>query len=354
MEVSATGHGLPNSNQPLEVRISQHQQAGVNRGGQTPVIDRRTIPADATESLWTTSDGHPIRRIDWPGAPNEKTQGKRGSILFMPGRGDAYEKYLEALQQWHLAGWKVTAADWRGQAGSGRLGDDPVTGHVSDFSVWVNDLSAFWADWKAKTPGPHILVGHSMGGQIILRAVAEKRVDPDAVVLSAPMLGFYGSPLPTSIMHLAAKLMKALGSPTRPAWKWSEKPGEMPIGRIDLLTHDKDRYDDELFWREKRPELVMGPGSWGWVERAYASMRALFAPGLLESVKTPVLLIGTSNDRLVDMGAIERAAARLPKGELVRFGDEARHEILREEDPVRNRVMAAIADFLDRTAPRQG
>jgi lysophospholipase len=38
---------------------------------------------------------------------------------------------------------------------------------------------------------------------------------------------------------------------------------------------------------------------------------------------------------------------------MVAFGPEARHELLREADPVRARVMAAIAEFLDRVAPRR-
>ncbi len=312
-------------------------------------IDRRSIPANAVESHWSALDGHPIRRIDWPGAAVEK----RGSVLFMPGRGDAYEKYLETLEEWHCAGWQVTAADWRGQAGSGRLGKDPVTGHIDDFSIWIDDLVAFWSEWKDNRSGPYVIAGHSMGGHLVLRAVAEKKIDPDAVVLSAPMLGFYGSVLPVGLMHALAKLMMRLGDKTRPAWKWSEKPGEVPIGRINLLTHDADRYADELWWRENRPELVMGPGSWGWVERAYASMRSLFRPGVLESVTLPVLLMGTSNDKLVDMQSIARAAARLPRGELVQFGKEARHEILREVDSVRDRVMDAIASFLETVAPRR-
>ena len=271
--------------------------------------------------------------------------------MFLPGRGDAYEKYLETLADWHALGWHVTAADWRGQAGSGRLGNDPVTGHVGDFADWIEDLALFWREWQATHPGPHVLVGHSMGGHLVLRALAERQVDPDAMVLSAPMLGFAGPSLPLWLLHGVAWLMGRIGDPARPAWKWSEKPGEMPAARIDLLTHDQDRYADELWWREARPELVMGPGSWQWVERAYASMRALEARGVLEAVDTPVLLIGTSNDKLVGMPAIERAAARLPKGELVAFGNEARHEILREVDPVRDRAMAAITEFLDRTAP---
>jgi lysophospholipase len=338
----------------MEVHISHAETAAANRDPHGPVIDRRKIPAGAAEGTWSAPDDHAIRRIDWAQPGTLPDDAPRGSILFMPGRGDAYEKYLETLEQWHQAGWRVTSADWRGQAGSGRLGDDPVTGHISDYSVWIEDIAAFWAEWKAATPGPHIIAGHSMGGHLVLRAAAEHRIDPDAIMLSAPMLGFFGSLLPVPIMHLAAKLMARLGEPARPAWKWSEKPGEIPIGRINLLTHDKDRYEDELWWRDQRPELVMGPGSWRWVERGYASMRGLDRAGVLEGVSQPVLLIGTTNDKLVDMRAIERAAARLPHGELLELGKEARHELLREIDPVRDRIIDAITEFLDRRAPRFG
>lgn len=352
METPATDEGLPNSNQALEVHISQADKPAINRERDHPMIDRRKIPADAVETTWSAPDGHVIRRIDWAPVKTAPNEAPRGSILFMPGRGDAYEKYLETLEQWHRNGWQVTAADWRGQAGSGRLGNDPVTGHVSDYSVWIDDISAFWAEWKTSMPGPHIIAGHSMGGHLVMRAVAERRIDPDAVVLSAPMLGYSPSLLPVPLLHSAARLMALLGDPARPAWKWSEKPGELPVGRIDLLTHDLERYEDELWWREQRPELVMGPGSWRWVERGYASTRGLERAGVLEAVTQPVLLIGASNDKLVDIGAIEHAAARLPHGELLELGDEARHEVLREVDPVRDRVMAAITDFLDRTVPK--
>jgi lysophospholipase len=246
----------------------------------------------------------------------------------------------------------VTAADWRGQAGSGRLGKDAVTGHIEDFSIWVDDLAHFWDSWTAQTPGPHVLAAHSMGGHLVLRALVDKQVSPDAAVLSAPMTGVAGPPLPLGLLHSVAKLLCLVGDPTRQAWKWSEKPGELPAGRADLLTHDPDRYADEQFWRDARPELVMGPASWRWVERAYASWRRLEAPGVMEAVDVPVLILSTSADRLVSHPANLRAARRLPKGELIAFGKEARHELLREADPVRDRVMAAIGDFLDRHAPR--
>lgn len=310
-------------------------------------IDRRAIPGHAAESHWRAADGHAIRRIDWPGAGAPP----RGSILFLPGRGDHYEKYLETMEQWHRSGWRVTGVDWRGQAGSGRLGQDATTGHVADFAVWLDDLAAFWREWTVATPAPHVVVAHSMGGHIALRAVAEARIHPVALVLIAPMLGMAGPPLPLAALQAVASVMSRIGHPARPAWKWSEKPGEIPAAREALLTHDADRYADELWWRAKRPELVMGPGSWGWVERAYASSRALFAAGVLEHVAVPTLILATTADRLVKFAAIERACKRLPASELVRFGPESRHEILREVDEVRDRAMAAIADFLDHAAP---
>lgn len=319
--------------------------------GTVGTIDRRTIPAAATEDIWTAPDGHRIRRIDWqPSMHEDSAKAARGSLLFLPGRGDFYEKYLETLEYWSWEGWHVTALDWRGQAGSGRLSAHPSTGHVSDFAVWVDDLAAFWAQWVEATPGPHVIVGHSMGGHLVLRTVAEQRINPVAVVLSAPMLGFL-TPGPNRVLHRVAHSMCRFGDPERPAWKISEKPGTTLAARNTLLTHDEERYADEAHWKAVRPFLGMGPGSWRWVERAYASMLALDAEGMLEKVDTPVLIVAAQYDGLVSYQAIERAARRLPRAQLVSWGREARHELLREVDPVRDKVIATIDDFLDRLAP---
>lgn len=310
-------------------------------------FDRRAIPPSAREWRWTLPDGYQIRRIAFEPATDHAV---RGSLLFMPGRGDFYEKYLESLEEWAAKGWHVSAADWRGQGGSGRMTPDPLVGDISDFSVWIEDLAALWRDWVAQTPGPHVLVGHSMGGHLVLRAAIERAVAPDALVLSAPMLGFV-SPIPQTIQHTFARLMCRIGNPARMAWPVSEKPGSPLDKRATLLTHDPERYADEQWWREARPELVIGPASWRWVERAAASIETLRAPGVLEAVTMPVLMLAAKQDALVAWDAIERAAKRLPRAELVTWGPEARHEVLREADLVRNKVMAVIDSFLERMVP---
>ena len=313
-------------------------------------FDPRSIPAGAVEGHWQAADGHKVRHIEWPARPDDVP--RRGAMLFMPGRGDAYEKYLESFEHWRLQGWQVTAADWRGQAASGRIGNDPVTGHIDDFALWVADLAEFWAEWARSRSGPLVLAGHSMGGHLVLRAAAEKVLmpAPDALVLSAPMLGTHPLFVPLWLQEASAKLMTIIGDPRRPAWKWSEKPGQLPLGRQTLLTHDDDRYADEGWWRENRPEIVMGPGSWGWVLAATRSMRLLDDPAMLAQVDMPVFLLCTAHDRLVSAPACRHAARHIPHCELLEMGKEAAHEILREADPVRLTALAAIDAFLGRVA----
>lgn len=309
-------------------------------------FNRREIPGQVIESQWNLPDGWPLRRVDWP-----RPESPRGAILFVPGRGDFLEKYLESLDYWNRRGWAVTALDWRGQALSGRLGADATTGHVDDFGQWVDDLSTFWLEWRAAAPGPHVLAAHSMGGHLALRAVAEGRIAPDALILTAPMLGLITHGLPLAPFHWAARAMCAIGDPRRPAWKWSEKPGQLPADRSELLTHDRERYADEVFWRTARPHLGMGPGSWGWLRAAIGSLRGLDRKSVLSRIRVPTLILATSADRLVGYPAIRRAARWIPGAKLVLFGKEARHEILREADPVRMRALAAIDDFLDGAVP---
>lgn len=310
-------------------------------------MDRCIIPAEALESLWHAADGWAIRRIDWQGATHP-----RGSLLFLPGRGDHYEKYLETLAYYAAAGWRVTAIDWRGQGDSGRLLDDRQVGHIDDFATWITDLRSFWGSWKLGTPGPHVVMAHSMGGHLAMRALVEKAIDPDAVVMSAPMLGIQTGGLPLGLNHAFAKLMVKMGKGDVAAWKVSEKPLSPMNMRGKMLTHDDDRYADEIAWWQLRPQVKLGPPSWHWVERAIASIYMLDTPGLLEAVQTPILLLATTGDQLVSTPRVLTDAKRLPHAETLIFGKEAAHELLREADPVRDQCLARIDSFLDAHAPR--
>lgn len=303
---------------------------------------RRAIPADAAVSVWRAPDGWALRRFDWPGRG-------RGSILFQCGRADVFEKYLETFGFWHAEGWSVTSLDWRGQGGSGRLSADARVGHVDTFGHWVSDLGAFWPAWAGASPGPHIAMGHSMGGHLLLQAMLERAIRPDAAVLVAPMTGLRG-PIGARWAERVVRFMRSRGDPARAAWKAGERPGPKHE-RQTILTSDRSRYEDEQWWYEQDPDIKLGPPSWSWLAEAYTSTRIQRGDPRIATLAVPILMLVAEADELVDAEASVEIARRLPDAELLRFGRESAHEILRESDEVRDRALAAIRSFLDARAP---
>ena len=300
---------------------------------------RHPLPDAAHTEIATMRDGWPVRTVAIdPDGP------ARGVLLFAGGRGDFVEKYAETLGAWVAEGWRVRSFDWRGQGLSGRLGSDATTGHVEDFAPWVGDLAELAARWR-NGGEPFALIGHSMGGHLVLRALVEGAVAVDAAVLVAPMIGTRGPP--AAVGCRVAAVMARLGRRDRPAWRSNEKPGHVASGRQSLLTHDDARYADETWWREHRPELAVGPPSWSWLAAAYRSSLASFTPERLRRVATPILILNALADRLVDPRATVRASGWLPNVRRIDYGDASAHEILREADPVRDHALGAIGRFLE-------
>ncbi|HEX8511745.1 MAG TPA: alpha/beta hydrolase [Allosphingosinicella sp.] len=310
----------------------------------SPAFDRRSIPIGALFGEWRSGDGWTVRTLE-----RRQTKGAsvRGSILFAGGRGDFIEKYLEVQDHWHSLGWNVTAFDWRGQGGS--QGDRPG-GHLDGFDSLVADLDGLIDSWRRASPGPHVVVAHSMGGHVLLRTLAERRPQIDAAVLVAPMLMINSGPMPPFAAQWLATTASQFGWSGQPAWPKPSTPEPAGSMRQAILTGCPDRYADELWWWDNEPSFNLGVPSWGWLKAAFQSCAAL-TPARLAEVEAPVLLLGTERDRLVSPAAIRRAAAQLRHAELVMY-DDCAHEILRERDEVRLRALAAIDGFLDRHAPQ--
>lgn len=304
---------------------------------------RRSPPADAVFESWRAPDGFAIRRMGWP---QKGAKLPRGSLIFAGGRGDFIEKYLEAFAYWHAGGWNVTAFDWRGQ---GRSRGDIDRGHVESFDPLIGDCAALLADWAGGTPGPHVAVGHSMGGHLLLRTIVERRPALDAAVLVAPMILPNGAPLPAWLAPGIADTMCRLGFGARPIWKTPTALSRAGSRRQYFLTGSRERYEDELFWWGEEPGFNLGLPSWGWMRAAFRSAARAFTPALLARVDLPILILGTDRDRLVSPTAIRRVAGQLPNATLHMYPDGG-HEILREADPVRLDAFERIEAFLEQHA----
>lgn len=299
----------------------------------------RVHPKGAVFSEWAAPDGMALRRLDWPAPPRKK---RRGSLLFINGRGDFIEKYLETYAHFQALGWDVTSFDWRGQGGSRGPGEEKAW---AGFEVLVDDLDALIAAWLATSPAPHVALGHSMGGHLLLRTLIDRKPALDAVILTAPMLDVNSRPIPIRIAPDIADTMYWLGFGRTPMWK--TPPSMMvPGGRRNRnLTGSLARYEDELHWWEVEPGFNIGPPSFGWMRAAFRSRDATFTLAKLGAVDLPILIIGADRDRLVSPVAIREAAALLPNARLEMMPDAA-HEILRDSDAVRDRALGMIDAFL--------
>ena len=304
------------------------------------VIDRRSRPSWLELETEAGPDGFPIRRYRVAPAPGRPP---RGSLFFQTGRADFIEKYIETLAHWRGRGWSVEGFDWRGQGGSGRFLKDRTIGHSPPFDIHVTDLAERVASWKARTPGPHYAIGHSMGGHLTLRMLVDAPGLVDRAVLVSPMMGIRVGLIGERVASVIASLACRAGLAERAVW--STTP-EAEARRQTILTHSPERFADEMWWRQAYPELDLGPPSWGWLVAAWTSIAALRRPGVLEGVETPALILCSERDRLVSSPEMLKVAARLPHARL-RASAAVAHEVLREEDSYRIWGLAEIDEFLE-------
>jgi lysophospholipase len=270
----------------------------------------------------------------------------RGTILVLPGRGEFVEKYRPVLAE--IAGWGMAAAafDWRGQGGSGRLLPDPRKGHVDDFAGYLDDLDTVLAHLLAEgLPAPVGAVGHSMGGHILLRAVAERATGIPRAALVAPMLDIELGATPRPLARLAASLAVSVGLGSR----WA--PGQ---GMVDPDTcrfaGNRLTADPAGFARWQRllgehPTLRIGGVTYGWLDAALRSIDHTFRPGYLERVTAPLLVVMAGEETIVRNPATRRAAARLARAETLVL-DGARHDLFLAGPEHRARLMAGLRAFL--------
>jgi lysophospholipase len=295
---------------------------------------RRTVPAGMTFTPWIAPDGWSLRRFAWPAETRA-----RGSLLFLTGRGDFVEKYLEALRHWHARGWGLAGFDWRGQGGSGRLLADHCVCHLDSFDPLLDDLDAFVAEWRTRTPAPHVVVAHSMGAHLALRLLAERHVRLDAAALLAPMVAIAARGLPNGAVRTMARAAAAAGLCHRRIWS-------RDIGNYGgRMTTCPDRLQDKLWWKAVQPETASGAPSWGWLGAASRSIARLRRAMPQLPAAVPLLILASERDPVIDVCVLGKITADLPQADLRLFPGRS-HELLREADGRRLAVLSAIDDFL--------
>ncbi|MEQ9334711.1 alpha/beta hydrolase [Thalassobaculum sp.] len=280
--------------------------------------------------------------------PADRNGDPRGRCVFLSGYTEFIEKHLGSVAELTGRGFEVATLDWRGQGLSDRALADRHKGHIDRMETHLEDLDAVLQVIDGFASGPLTVVAHSMGAHIALRRCMDR---PDSVaraVLIAPMLGIGRSGLPTAVARRLVEWFSL--TPLVDSYVFGGA-GYGPRRRRfegNALTNDREQFEALHRLVDGNPDLALGDPTFGWVRAAFRSIAIAMAPGALEAVRTPALLALAGQETIVSNAAIEAAAARLPDARLVRFPD-AKHEILREREPVRRAFWAAVDAFLAET-----
>lgn len=273
------------------------------------------------------------------------------SAVLLHGRTECLEKHAETVSDLLGRGFDVFTLDWRGQGLSGpRLGRDPLHGHVVRYDDYLDDLD-LWLDGfvTPRIDGPSMILAHSMGGHLALRHLARRvaagSARADAAVLSAPMIDILpDSRLRRTTAPLVARGGVGVGLGRSAAFAFGGYGDPERAFPGNTLTSDKGRF---AWWAEvvrTHPELRIAGGTFGWVHATFASIGRLTHQGLAESIDTPLLIVEAGLDRVVSNAAIRRLAKRLPRATRV-VVDDARHELLMERNPLRDRFWGHFDGF---------
>lgn len=288
-------------------------------------------------------DGIRLRTAVWSTADGTDD---RGTVLILNGRAEFLEKYQEFASELVQRRFRVVSFDWRGQGLSTRTPPEDETAHTLSFEPLVADAIVMTDRLINPDDGPAILFGHSMGGGLGLRLLAERPGAFAAAIFTAPMIDPVGSRGGRTLARLLAPLMVLFGRALR------HPPGEdyrleaiRLAGYNELLTSDPVRGHVQRALILQNPALGVRGVTWGWLSAAFAAGRRLRAAA--PSIRTPTLFVLAGIEALVDNPGAEAIAAAMPAAEVVRYA-EARHEILMETDAIRVRFWADVDAFLAR------
>ena len=270
----------------------------------------------------TTDDGLVLHLRTWP-ADNPS----RGVAVLVHGLGEHIDRYDHVARRLNGLGFSVVGYDHRGHGRSpGQRGGMPAD------DTLCADLGRVLRAARESVPGPVTLVGHSLGGLIAGRFVAEglqptpaswwTRVD--ALVMSSPALDPGTNAIQKLLLAVVAPMLPNLAVNNGLKVDWiSRDTGVVKAYADDPLVHDRITGRVGLFVARQGPAVIAAAPRW----------------------TTPTLLMWAGADRCVSPAGSAAFAAAAP-GDVVtvREWPGLFHEIFNE--PEQASVLDVLSDWL--------
>lgn len=253
----------------------------------------------------------------------------RGTIVLVHGLGEHAGRYVHVAEALTSDGWRIAAHDHRGHGAS-----EGPRGGLAKADDLLADL-ALVID-QERGDGPLVLLGHSLGGAVAGRFVAEG-LDPapapwhrpvDALVMTSPALDLGMNPGQKALLAVLGPVAPtlAVGNGLKPEWI-SRDPAVVQAYKDDPLVHNKVTARLVRFLVDSGNLVRERAGSW----------------------TVPTLLLWAGADRCVaPAGSAAFAAAAPDQVVASKACPDSFHEILNEPDQVE--VIDEIRRWLDQHA----
>jgi acylglycerol lipase len=245
-----------------------------------------------------------------------------GILAIVHGLADHGGRYSGFAEQLAGIGFMVYAIDLRGHGLS-----EGKHQFVSSFEEHYRDLEVFLQRIRAAHPSkPLFLMGHSMGGLIVVRYVLSRKPKLSGVILSGPAL------LADEVSGAARMVVKAIASVLP----------RMPTQKLDANAISRDpavvaaNLNDSLVHRSALParttaELLNA------IEQTHKDM---------EELELPFLIVHGTADKLASVDGSRQLYARSKSSDKsIRLYEGAFHELLNE--PEQGKVKVDIIDWLN-------
>jgi len=258
-----------------------------------------------------------------------------GVLVVIHGLAEHGGRYRDTAEAFARSGWAVYAGDLRGH---GRSSNVPGAGrvHVRRFTDYFLDAAAFIDLARERHAGlPLFLLGHSMGGLITISYTLRHPSGLSGAIISSPALGTHPDFKPPAMLKFLVSLLDRLAPRLR-----------FPS---DLDTQAISR-DPEVVRAYVQDPLVSSKVSARWYAEILRSMERAHANA--QMLQTPMLLMQSGSDRLVDPAAPARWARSAPPDlvELV-IWEGLYHEMFNE--PEKPQIRQRVLDWLQQRVGRE-
>ena len=230
----------------------------------------------------------------------------KGVVAITHGYAEHCGRYREVANVIVRAGWAALSYDVRGH------GQSPgKRGYIESFSIYLDDFAAAIAAAKALASGPLVLLGHSHGSLITLRALTDAKPPTcAAAIVASPFLA----------LRLAVPSYKKLLA--RVASKIAPSLAQPNSLRVEDLTHDPAKRAERL-----ADKLCFDIATARWFTEAAEAQAFTFEHA--SRIAVPVTWLVGGADPITDPAQSRRVADRCKSSDYHEY-PKMLHEVFNE------------------------